>query len=88
MLSGKDTAGQPEHIQKCAVLVAKMANLRNVPAEAIVLSWLLKHPAGIVPVLGTTKPHRLAACAKALDVELSREEWYQLFESARGHPMP
>ena len=40
------------------------------------LAWLLKHPAKIQPVLGTTRPDRLRAFAKALSVSLSREEWY------------
>jgi predicted oxidoreductase len=74
--------------RKTAALAAAYAKDRGVPPEAIALAWLLRHPAKIVPVLGTTKKARLAACAKALDVSLSREEWYRLFETARGKPMP
>jgi predicted oxidoreductase len=88
VLSGKATDKQSETVMKTAALVADMARLRGVPAEAIVLAWLLRHPARIVPVLGTTKPQRIADCAKALDVRLSREEWYLLFATARGKAMP
>jgi len=87
-LTGGDLSKQPEAVKKTAALVAEYAAARGVPPEAIALAWLLKHPAKIVPVLGTTRPERLAACAKALDVSLSREEWYRLFETARGKPMP
>jgi predicted oxidoreductase len=87
-LTGGDPAKQGEAARKTAVLVKEYASARGVPAEAIALAWLLRHPAKIVPVIGTSRPDRLAACAKSLDVTLSREEWYRLFETARGKPMP
>ena len=43
---------------------------------------------GVQPVLGTSRADRLRACAESIDVKLSREEWYRLFETARGKPMP
>jgi predicted oxidoreductase len=87
-LTGADLSKQPESVRKTAALVKEYAAVRGVPPEAIALAWLLRHPARIVPVLGTSRPDRLAACAKAMDVALSREEWYRLFETARGKPMP
>jgi predicted oxidoreductase len=83
-----DPAKLSEAGRKTAALASQYAAERGVPTEAIALAWLLRHPAKIVPVLGTTKKERLAACAKSLDVSLSREEWYKLFEAARGKPMP
>lgn len=87
-LTGGDASKLGEAGVKTAALVAKYAAERGVSAEAVALAWLLKHPAKIVPVLGTTRPERLKAAVAALDVELSREEWYTLFETARGKPMP
>jgi predicted oxidoreductase len=87
-LAGGELAKQPETVRATAALVARYATDRGVPAEAIALAWLLRHPAKIVPVLGTTRPERLVACAQSLEVSLSREEWYRLFETARGMPMP
>jgi len=83
-----DTAGKPENVQAASLLVNKLAREKSVSPEAVQLAWLLKHPSGIQPVLGTSKPERLRACAQALDVELSHEEWYSLFAAARGKPMP
>lgn len=83
-----DPAKLSEAGRKTAELAARYAKERGVPTEAVALAWLLRHPAGIVPVLGTTKKARLEACAAALDLSLSREEWYKLFETARGRPMP
>ncbi|MGB8465922.1 MAG: aldo/keto reductase, partial [Terrimicrobiaceae bacterium] len=88
LLTGGKLDGQPENVKKTALLVQKYAQRHETPAEAILLAWLLKHPARIQPVLGTSRPDRLRACAKALSVSLSREEWYSLFSAARGAPMP
>ena len=44
-------------------LVAAMAAERNTTGEAIVLGWLMRHPAGIAPVIGTANPARILACA-------------------------
>jgi predicted oxidoreductase len=87
-LTGGDLSKLPESARKTAALVKKYADARGVPAEAVALAWLLRHPAKIVPILGTSRPDRLEACAKSLEVNLSREEWYSLFESARGKAMP
>ncbi len=88
VLSGKPTAEQTPIVRDTAALVARMAQARGLPAEALVLAWLLRHPARIVPVLGTTKPERIKACSRAAEVKLSREEWYTLFATARGKAMP
>lgn len=68
--------------------VEQLAHELEVSTEAILLAWLLRHPAGIQPVVGTTSSARLAACCKADAVELSREQWYQLLEAARGMRVP
>ena len=51
------------------------------------MAWLLRHPAGIAPVVGTTNPGRLRAIAAAAEIILSREDWYALYLSA-GKPLP
>jgi predicted oxidoreductase len=52
------------------------------------LAWLLKHPAGIIPIVGTVQPERIRESAKADEVELSREDWYRLMVAARGEGLP
>ncbi len=74
--------------QQTADLVARLAAQYQTSAEAIVLGWLMKHPAGIQPVIGTTNPARIAACAKARQLQLSREHWYALYVASRGAPLP
>ncbi len=65
-----------------------IAKARAVSRAAIALAWLLKHPARIQPIIGTTNPERIRAAAQAADLELTREEWYRLLIAARGEPLP
>lgn len=71
-----------------AKLVATLAAEKNTTPEAILLAWILRHPAGIQPIIGTTRPDRVRASAPADAVTLSREEWYALLAAARGQKMP
>lgn len=65
-----------------------VAEGRGVGRSAVALAWLLRHPAGMVPVVGSVHPERIRAAAKASEVGLSREEWYRLYTVARGMPLP
>jgi len=73
---------------KVSALISKLAGEKQVSEEAIMLAWLLRHPAGIQPIIGTTKPERIRNSAQADQVKLTREEWYSLFVAARGGDLP
>ena len=75
-------------VRATSVLLRHLAEDKGVAPEAIQLAWLLRHPAGLQPIVGTTDPVRLAACCAADDITLSREEWYALFTAARGGRVP
>jgi predicted oxidoreductase len=74
--------------QGVARLIAELAQAKGVSKEAIALAWLLRHPAKIQPIIGTTKPERIKAACEADSVELTRDEWYRLFIAGRGDEMP
>ena len=65
-----------------------VAKARGASRTVVALAWLLKHPAKIQPIIGTTNPNRIREAAKAANLELTREEWYRLLIAARGEPMP
>ncbi|MFW5695581.1 MAG: aldo/keto reductase [Alkalispirochaeta sp.] len=79
-------SGRQEHA--AASVVAEMAQRYGVSREAIVLAWIMRHPAPILPVIGTTNPARIAACAEADGVILDRTDWYGLLQAVRGTGMP
>ena len=70
-----------------AVLDACAARYDAAPAQ-VALAWLLKHPAGIVPIVGSVNPQRIAEATRAVAIDLSREDWYRLLVAARGEPLP
>jgi len=83
------TSEEKENPFKEAIaLVTKLAGAKGVTPEAILLAWILRHPAGIQPIIGTTKVERVIHSATADDVVLSREEWYCLLAAARGKNIP
>ncbi|MCS7463809.1 aldo/keto reductase [Paenibacillus doosanensis] len=88
LFSGKDLEGQPDAVKQTAALVRQLAEEKSTTREAIVLSWLMRHPARIQPVIGTSNPERIRACGEAARIELTREEWYSLYVSSRGKRMP
>ncbi|SDB95227.1 Predicted oxidoreductase [Pelagirhabdus alkalitolerans] len=65
----------------------ELAEKKGVTNSAIAIAWILRHPAKIQPIVGTMNPDRLKAIARASEVELTREEWYELYLSA-GNTLP
>lgn len=64
-----------------------MAKEKGVTPEAIAIAWMLRHPAKIQPIIGSMNVERIKNVAKAVDVEITREEWYELYCSA-GNMLP
>lgn len=65
----------------------EIAAVHGVTPTGIAVAWIIRHPANIQVVLGTTKPERVRESAAGSDVHLTREEWYRLFRAA-GHVVP
>lgn len=91
-LAGGRFTGNPREPQDEVVtaLVASLAETHGTTPESILLAWLQRHPARIAPVIGTTSPERIRACADAATgaVTLTHEEWYELWVTARGSALP
>lgn len=64
-----------------------MAQQKGVSKSAIATAWILRHPAKMQPIVGTTNAGRLSDICKAADITLSREEWYELYRAA-GNRLP
>lgn len=54
----------------------------------VMLAWLLKHPAGILPIIGSTQPSRIRAARLSLDLDYSVEDWYRLLQARNGKEVP
>ena len=73
----------PELNQK----INEIASSWGVTNTAIAIAWLLRHPAHMQPIIGTTNPRRVKDVCKASDVKLTREEWYAIYLAA-GNKLP
>lgn len=56
--------------------------------SAIAIAWLLCHPARLIPVLGSLNLDRLAAMTRALDIQLDRQQWFEILKAATGRDVP
>lgn len=65
----------------------ELAEQYGVTPTTIAAAWILRHPAHMQLIAGTTSEQRLTEIAKACEIELTRPEWYRLYLSA-GHPLP
>ncbi len=65
----------------------RVAEAYGVSTTAIALAWLLRHPAGIQPLVGSTNPARLPALVEACSITLDRADWYSLY-CAAGKTLP
>jgi predicted oxidoreductase len=69
-------------------IMDEIAREHGVTRDIIALAWLMKHPAKIMPVLGTAKVDRIRQQVKADEIELTREQWYRIFVAARMKKLP
>ncbi|KXF80757.1 aldo/keto reductase [Enterovibrio coralii] len=83
-LAGGALFGNGEAAQRVKPLLAREAEKFSVGIDAVAVAWLLAHPAGILPVVGTNNVERIRAASNALDVEMDRETWFELLTAAAG----
>lgn len=87
-LCGRPSEQPSKRLAQATAVVAELAADKQTSCEAVLIAWLLKHPARIQPVIGTTQPQRIQAACTGDALELTRQEWYKLFIAGRGGPLP
>ena len=88
---GKVFGSQPDSTeteQRLGQAISASAKLHETSDEAIPLAWLLRHSANIQPIFGSLNVDRIGKCVLADNITMSRNEWYNLFEAARGEAVP
>jgi len=79
---------QNERDRAIAGVLDRVAAARGVSRTVATYSWLMAHPAGIVPIIGSQQADRIAEGAAAIAVPWTREDWYAVLVAARGDPLP
>lgn len=73
--------------KKLSAVLDGIAARTGTDSAAVAIAWLLAHPARIIPVLGSNRLDRIARFSDALQVELDRQSWFELYSAALGRPV-
>ena len=88
--TGPIDLNEPGHAKRIQLrdAIDSVARHHNVSRGVVAIAWLLRHPSGILPIIGSADPNNIKDIAKATMLKLSREEWYTLLEGALGERLP
>lgn len=78
---------QPQ-LKRVIAVLDRLAEENRTDRTSVALAFLLAHPAGVVPIIGTQTLARITASAAATDVKLTRRDWYDILEASIGEQMP
>ncbi len=89
LAGGEIFTGQNERAVRLRKTLQKVANELNADGIDIVMyAWLLAHPANMMPIVGSGKLDRVKSAIAATKLTLDRQQWFTIFESSNGHPVP
>jgi len=64
--------------------LSNIANEQSATADAVAIAWLLKHPSNILPVMGTNNLSRIKSLSSALNVNIDRQAWFEIYTASLG----
>jgi predicted oxidoreductase len=73
---------------RLAPKLAELARASGTDTTAVAMAWLMHHPVGVMPVMGSNQLDRIGTFAQAFKVPMDRQTWYELYELANGHEVP
>lgn len=79
--------GDKENFAELNDLLDELSEKYDATPTAVATAWVLRHPANIQMIAGTTNTDRMAEIVKGSQINLTREEWYKIYLSA-GHILP
>jgi predicted oxidoreductase len=82
----KPKGGKGQRIFNSLTAVADELNIDSI--DKIIYSWLLKHPASIIPIVGTGKIERIKHAVESLNIDMSLEQWFKIYTASTGKGLP
>lgn len=82
------TSDEPREKRLRGKLEAVANQIGAESIDQVILAWLLAHPVGIIPVLGTGKLDRIARSVAALGLKITRDQWFDILQTSWGHDVP
>ncbi|RIV70847.1 aldo/keto reductase [Flagellimonas aequoris] len=81
----RDSDKQTKRIKKA---MEPLEEKYSANESQLLLAWILKHPAKIYPVIGTTDKKRIKQSAKAAEIDMELQDWFSLLVASQGHDVP
>jgi len=73
-----------EQTRRLKKVLVQLVEKYHLGSDTILLAWILKHPAGIIPVAGTVNIARIQALMKAVELDLDQEDWFAIWTESMG----
>ncbi len=77
-----------ERLNRVIAKLDELARRDRVSRVAVALAFVMRHPSGPIPIVGTQEPSRIAAANEAVRVNMSRADWYSVMTAGQGGPLP
>lgn len=77
-----------QHTQRLKNQLDILSEKYHTTPDVLLYAWILKHPSGILPIIGTSNPDRIKNSTKALDLVLEDEDWFSLWQASMGNKVP
>ena len=77
-----------EKQKRITILFNELSEKYNCTHDQLLLAWILKHPANIYPVLGSTNPNRLKLAVNAIKINLEIDDWFLILKASDGKKVP
>ncbi|WP_309608287.1 aldo/keto reductase [Flavobacterium sp.] len=77
-----------EQTNRLNILLSSLESKYNVPTDVLLLAWIMQHPSGVLPVIGTTSSDRINNSTKAISLKLDLEDWFAIWTESCGFKVP
>ena len=77
-----------ENNKRVSILLDELSTKYNASKDQLLISWILKHPSKVHPVIGTTNFERISNASCANEIKLSNIDWFRMLETYLGHKLP
>ena len=85
---GRLFTGQDQQTRRVRTVLEELGRNHGVGAATMAYAWILRHPAQPLPITGSGRIEALRDAVSALDVQLSTEDWYRVWQASAGHEVP
>ncbi|OXA82598.1 Predicted oxidoreductase [Flavobacterium aquidurense] len=69
-------------------LLSELVQKYSFGSDTLLLAWILKHPAGVIPIAGTVNIARIQSLVKAVELEMDKEDWFAIWTESMGDDVP